>query len=72
MNRIKKKKSLKNAELNIQGCKSDVSVDWYSLGYLTHLNSPYRKEQVNDQVQYRAILMEATSKDPWNVSNTKL
>ena len=30
------------------------------------------KDQVNEQVQYRAILMESTSKDPWNISNTKL
>ena len=32
----------------------------------------YSKDQVNEQVQYRAVLMESTSKDPWNVSNTKL
>lgn len=46
---------------------------------MTHRNccfspvySLFSKDQVNDQVQYRAVLMESTSKDPWNVSNTKL
>ena len=44
---------------------------------LKMLNQIYKaanqiKDQVNEQVQYRAILMESTSKDPWNISNTKL
>lgn len=30
------------------------------------------KDQVGTQIEYRKILKESTSNEPWNVSNTKL
>jgi len=32
----------------------------------------FRKDQVGTQIEYRKILKESTSNEPWNVSNTKL
>lgn len=44
----------------------------YPPNHLSSFSFNYSKNQVGTQVEYRKILVESTSKDPWNVSNTKL